>query len=98
MKEENETKSDSTELSVKKTMNNLPAKLQTPKVSDRLQLLKDLNEIIQPDFKDPESKVPIEVITKAICKVLPNTVIPRYNDSTSRNSMLYSDVSHLLTE
>ena len=88
MKEESETKSDSTELSVKRTMNNLPAKLQTPKVSDRLQLLKDLNEIIQPDFKDPESKVPIEVIAKAICKVLPNTVIPRYNDSTSRKAVL----------
>ena len=52
MKESSDPKNDSTELSVKKTMNNLPTKLQTPKLSERLQLLKDLNEIVKPDFKD----------------------------------------------
>ena len=88
MKESSDPKNDSTELSVKKTMNNLPTKLQTPKLSERLQLLKDLNEIVKPDFKDPESNVPLEAIAKAICKILPNTVIPRYNDSTSRRAVL----------
>ena len=88
MKEDGEIKNDSTELSVKKTMNNLPAKLQTPKVSERLQLLRDLTAIIQPDFKDSESNVPLEAIAKAICKILPNTVIPRYNDSASRKAVL----------
>ena len=88
MKESSDPKNDSTELSVKKTMNNLPTKLQTPKLSERLQLLKDLNEIVKPDFKDSESNVPLEAIAKAICKILPNTVIPRYNDSTSRKAVL----------
>ena len=88
MKESSDTKNDSTELSVKKTMNNLPTKLQTPKLSERLQLLKDLNEIVKPGFKDSESNVPLEAIAKAICKILPNTVIPRYNDSTSRRAVL----------
>ena len=88
MKEDSGIKDSVTELSVKKTMNNLPTKLQTPKVSDRLQLLKDLNEIVQPGFKDSENNVPVEAIAKAICKILPNTVLPRYKDSKSRRAVL----------
>ena len=75
-------------LSVKKTMNNLPAKLQTSSVSFRVQLLMDLNEIVQPEYKDPESGIPTETIIKAICKVLPPTVLPRYKDPISRRSLL----------
>ena len=73
---------------IKKTMNNLPTKLQSSKVSFRLQILTQLNEIVQPDYKDSESNIPLESIVKAICKVLPHTVLPRYKDSASRRSLL----------
>ena len=89
MTEEGDTKGDDVGgLSVKKTMNNLPSKLQSSKLSFRKQLLTELNEIVKPDFKDSECNIPLESITKAICKILPHTVLPRYKDSASRRSVL----------
>ena len=76
------------ELSIKKTMNNLPVKLQTSSVSLRVNLLADLTKILQPQYRDTEDGVPLEAIVKAICKVLPHAVLPRYKDSLSRRSVL----------
>ena len=75
-------------LSIKKIMNNLPAKLQTSSLSLRVQLLADLTQIVQPQYKDVDGGVPLEAIVKAICKILPQAVLPRYKDSTSRRSVL----------
>ena len=75
-------------LSIKKTMTNLPAKLQTSSLASRVQLLADLVEIVQADFKENENGVPLEAVVKAICKVLPHSVLPRYKDSVSRRSAL----------
>ena len=75
-------------LSIKKTMNNLPVKLQTSSLSLRVHLLADLTEILQPQYRDTEEGVPLEAIVKAICKVLPQAVLPRYKDSASRRSVL----------
>lgn len=89
MTEENDTENGDVDgASIKKTMNNLPLKLQSSETSFRIQLLSELNVIVQPEYKDPESNVPAETIIKAICKILPSTVLPRYKDSASRQYVL----------
>ena len=70
----------------KRTLKDLPTKLQSSSVNYRKALCDDLVKIVVEG--DPEEKeVPREAVIKGICKILP-VVLPRYLDAKSRNAIL----------
>ena len=68
----------------KSLLKDLPLKLQSASVKDRVELLNSIKNALETDSKsEDENSVPAELAAKSLAKVLP-LVLPRYSDNKSR--------------
>ena len=70
----------------KALLKDLPLKLQSASVKDRVELLNSIQKALETEDKTEEN-VPAELAAKSLAKVLP-LVLPRYGDNKSRFAVI----------
>ena len=71
----------------KSLLKDLPLKLQSASVKDRVELLNSIQKALETEDKTEEN-VPAELAAKSLAKVLP-LVLPRYVDNKSRFAVIH---------
>ena len=67
----------------KSLLKDLPLKLQSASVKDRVELLNSIKNALETESSSEDESVPAELAAKSLAKVLP-LVLPRYSDNKSR--------------
>ena len=70
----------------KSLLKDLPLKLQSASIKDRVELLNSIRKALETESKS-EDDVPAELAAKSLAKVLP-LVLPRYADNKSRFAVI----------
>ena len=71
----------------KSLLKDLPLKLQSASVKDRVELLNSIQKALETEDKSEDENVPAELAAKSLAKVLP-LVLPRYGDNKSRFAVI----------